>query len=421
MTTQTLSNFANFLKILFVENTVTEGLSDNVALYGTMRRRGQIRKFEGRSIRYPIQNQRQYGTSWTAEDGTLPTATASTAIEPEYTAFNNYAVGDITDQVIEDAMTTRGAYERALPKVRDDLLLSQKQVINAAYYGDGTCALNVLPAPSNANPILTDQPITVFQGQIVDLIDQTDNSTRILDGRSVTSVNHLTNAIAYSGADAAGTAAGDYFVPQGTVGLAGEQYATWGLLAGTDSANPPLSNLGGIDRTVLGNEVMQGNKFGSPSTILPVSEAQIQDDLEVIRRRSNFRLKDLCIWTNHKIVQQYFADLVNDRQFNVETSQTFALNGGFDSGAKESGEPVGKFAGTIDIYADENSPRNTIFYLNLPDWRIYETHAPELIDRDGSVLHRYIDRGAYQFRSLYRCAFFPKTPSASGRRDGVAQ
>lgn len=420
--TESLASFAEFLKILFVEDTITDALSDNVVLYGELRRMGQIKKFEGRELRFPVKKARQFGVGWTPNNSsTLPAATVSDAIEPVWNAKNIYAVGEINDEVIEDSMTSRASYERALEMVRDDLMLSQKQMINAAMYDDGRARLATLPGVSDANPVQCQQPIYMFIGQQADLIDLDDNQTRILDNREITDVDHIGDLVYYGGVTASGSGAGDYLVQTGTIGLSGEQYAIHGLLSGCSNSNPPLELYGGLDRTVLGNTVWQGNEFGTAGSNQPIDELQIQSDINAIRRRSNFRLRDMYMWTNWDIITQYFDELVKDRQVVVKGPEVMKIAGGFDTGSEESGAIVGRFNGVHPIVADEISPANTMFYLQFNTWRLYETHPPALIDRDGSVLHRYEARGAYQFRSLWRAAMFTTCPTANGVRVGIAQ
>lgn len=415
MATESLASFENFLKILFVEDNITDALSNNLVLYGEMRRRGQIKKFEGREIRFPVQTQRQAGVGWTPNNTqSLPAATVSTAIEPVWNARNMYAVGEINDEVIEDSMTSRASYERALELTRDDLMLSQKQMIQASMYDDGRARLSVFPGASDANPIVVSQPLQVWQGQNFDVVDLSDNQTKLLDGVPATGVDHAADTIAYTGTTISGSAAGDYVTAAGTIGATGEQYATFGLRAGCTAGNPPLGNYGSVDRTTVGNEAWQGNEFANGGTNRPVNELLIANAINQVRRRSNTVLNDMALWTNHNILTQYWQELVKDRIVSLSGKEAMDLAGGYKNQSNESGTVFGRFNGVIPIYADEFSPANTIFMLNMPSWRIYQTHDPELITRDGNVLHRFIDRGAYQFRSLWRAEFFTIMPSANG-------
>jgi hypothetical protein len=420
--TESLATFAEFLKILHVEDTITDAMSDNIVAYGELRRRGQIKKFEGRELRYPVKKARQFGVGWTQNNApNLPAATVSDALEPVWNAKNVYAVGEINDEVIEDSMTSNASYERALEMIREDLMLSQRQVINAAVYDDGRARIGDTSGASNANPIQLRQPIYMFIGQMFDLIDLTDNQTRLLDDREVTDVDHIVATVDYSGATVAGTAAGDYATQHNTIGTGGEQRAIHGFRSGCLAANPPLENYGGVDRSVAGNTVYQGSVFGTSGANTPITELLIQGDINAVRRRSNFRLRDMLLWTNWNVVAQWFDELVKDRQLVVRGAEAMKLAGGFDTGSGDNGAIVGKFNGVHDILADENSHFGMIFYLQFGTWRIYETHPPELIQRDGNVLHRYENRGAYQFRSLWRAAQFTTAPSANGFRQGVAE
>lgn len=423
MATESLASFTEFLKILHVEDTVRETISNNVALYKHMRQRAQIKKFEGRQIRYPLQKARQFGVGWVdANSSSLPTATVSDGLEPVYNARNMYAVGEINDEVIEDSMTSRGSYERALEMVRDDLMLSQKQMINAAMYDDGRARIAALPAADDTGTTVTvSQPIQIFLGQLIDVIDATNNSTRLLDGVGVTAVDHVNNTFSHNGAAMSGSDAADYVVQNGTVSAAGAQRAIFGLEAGTDSGNPTLANYGGIDRTTTGNEMFQGTESGNSGTNRQITERLVQNHINLMRRRTNHPVDDLALWTNWNVVSEYWDELVQDRVLQVEGSEAMKLAGGFDKGVAADGAVVGRFHGQVPIIADTVSTANTIYTLNMATWRIYQTHDPELIDRDGSVLHRFESRGAYQFRSLWRAEFFTIDPAANGKITDVAE
>ncbi len=58
--TESLASFAEFLKILFVEKVIADALSDNVVLYGELRRRGQ--RYSSNRRTEPNQRARQHAT-----------------------------------------------------------------------------------------------------------------------------------------------------------------------------------------------------------------------------------------------------------------------------------------------------------------------------------------------------------------------
>ena len=139
-----------------------------------------------------------------------------------------------------------------------------------------------------------------------------------------------------------------------------------------------------------------------------------------MRRNGSVPVSDLVGITNWDVVQTIFEQVAPDRQVVVRGAEAMQIEPGYKTMTGEAGS-IALHIGGIDIHADEYAPANSIFYLNLPSWFIYQTSDPELIDRDGAVLHRFESRPAYQFRWKYRHEVVTNCPSANGILQGVAQ
>ncbi len=420
MATESLTSWQNLLKIMFEPGNLREALTDNVILYKWMREMGNIRSYGGREIRFPVKNQRQEGVGYLANgSSTLPTPTVTGSLEATFNVRNVYGVGEIDDMTIEDSRSSDFAYEQAQRQIRDDLLLSMLQDITAAWYDDGRARLAILPAADNATTVTVNQPCWLRQGMRVDCIDADDDVSKIVDSTSVSAVDHqggstLATAVVDLADALAGSAQNDYFTLEDAIAAGPAQLAPHGLRSGCLAANTPLENYGNINRTTNGNEAWQGNSSSNSGTNRDPTAKLFQSLLTLVRRRSSTRIKvaNLKGLTNWGVAQTIFEQLAPDRQILVKGKEAMGLAQGFATGAQESGTPFAYFNGTIPFHADEMAPANTMFLLNCAAWYIYETHPPELIDRDGSILHRIETRPAYQFRWLHRHEFFTNSPSS---------
>jgi hypothetical protein len=225
--------------------------------------------------------------------------------------------------------------------------------------------------------------------------------------------------IVVSGAPS-GSAATDHFVGEDWIGASGAQLMPYGLLAGCSASNPTLANYGGINRSTAGNDKWKGNVSGTQGTNIDFKVRQIADLMTLMRRNGSVPVSDVVGITNWDVVQTIFEQVAPDRQVTVRGAEAMQIEPGYKTMTGESGSVAAHISG-IDICADENAPANHIFLLNLPSWFIYQTSDPELIDRDGAVLHRFESRPAYQFRWKYRHEVVTNCPSANGVLLGCAQ
>jgi hypothetical protein len=261
-----------------------------------------------------------------------------------------------------------------------------------------------------------------------DLYDASDDST-ILQSGYVDSVDHqgiagnlLQGVFTYSETAISGSAAGDYVSPQGTI-VGGTQMAPWGIDAFCDSANPALSNLGGVNRSTAGNEPWQGNKMTNSGTNRAWNVRMANAMLQLIRRRTGKEVTaaEIKILNNWNIWQEMAEQLAPDKQIIVKGKEAMAVAPGFAGGSAENFEPVALLNGVNEIHADELAPANKQYFVTPRFMHLAHTSLPRLVDEDGSVLHAYESRPAWWFRWRFRHVLYPKLPPAFGMIEDIQE
>ncbi len=422
MSGDTVTTYANLLKEIFDEGVMAEALPANVLLYNWVLSAGNVRPYGGSAITFPVKHKRQAGLGWVADGAaTLPGATSSLSLKASFTPFNLYGVGEFDDMVMDDTRADEFAYESVGEAAIDDLLISLKLILNAAWYDDGRSRMGIMPGADNQQEITLLQPIHLYEGMPFDIYDATDNST-ILKTGFVDAVDHqgvsgnlLQGTMTYSESAVAGTAADDYVSPKGTI-VGGTQLAPWGLLAFCTNANPPLSNLGGVDRTTSGNEAWQGNRMSNSGTNRAWNVRMANAMLQLIRRRTGkgVSASEVKILHNWNINQEVFEALAPDKQIVVKGKEVMNLAAGFAGGSGENFTAVAQLNGVNDMFADELAPANSQLFVTPRFLHLAHTSLPRLVDEDNSVLHVYETRPAMWFRWRFRHVLYPKLPPAFG-------
>ena len=427
--TESETTWGGFLKILYQPGNMTESMRDSFLLYNWLLSISGVVPYGGSQIQLSVKKKRQAGIGFVSSgSSTLPGATTSAAITPSFNVAWTYGVGEIDDMVMKISRTDAMAYQSAKNQIVDDLLVSMKMVLNAAWYGDGACKLGVMPGADDGTTITLLQPIHMMEGWLVDLMDATNNSTKLLSGVGIDNVNHsgvatnlLHGTIDHDGSAPSGSAADDYFTPKNAI-VGGVQLGPFGIEAGCDDANPTLGNYGGTDRTAA-NQVWKGNRIHNSGTNVPWSARKANALLQLISRRSStaMQLSDVRIINNRNIAQEVFELIAPDKQIVVTGKEAMAVVPGFDGGSNQSFEPYAYLNGVNPMFADDMSPANKQFFLTPRTWHITQTNPPELDQDDGNVLHRFENRPAKQFRWRYPHQVYTHAPTANGLIEDIAE
>lgn len=237
------------------------------------------------------------------------------------------AVWDITWKMLRQAARSQDAFETAMNFMDESVRTRVYRVLNSqvcSFTGRGELA--ILPAADNQTTITVNSLPFMDQGMLVDLMDDSDDTTVIAGNRSITDVSVATREVTISGAAAAGTAAGDYFVPSETV-AGGVNYSLLGLGIWLDDRNPAavVGNLGGIDRTAAGRGFYKGNRMSNGGTLRAFTEDLLIDGENLMRERGGVQPSRYA--ANGNIIKRYHGDLIVDKYYTFNKIQGLGAGG----------------------------------------------------------------------------------------------
>lgn len=352
------SDVLEMLKYTYGTDRVLYLASLEVVLWNVLKRKQMAMGGRGQAL-MPIRTKNAGIFRGITEGGTLPTdrAIADTQ-EASFALQEFYGAINVTWKLIQDARNDRFAFERAVDFVDTAFRARMFRLINADLLGTGRGELGILPAADNQSTVTVASMPLVDLGMIIDLMDDTDNNTKIINGEAVTAVDVINNTVSQTSA-AAGTAAGDYYTAAGSVSSAGSLHMA-GILAWISDVNPAavVGNLGGINRATTGNDFWKSTLLTNPAgagTNRPLTEDLLLQGMDSVRKRGGVQID---AWmSNLNIVRRYHETLRQDTFFAL--SQVKEFGGGVGSGREDSGMKQG-----------ENSDGATIYRFSGVPWHV---------------------------------------------------
>lgn len=297
------------------------------------------------------------------EGGTTPTTrpTADTQ-EASFALQEFYGAINVSWKLLQDADKDKFAFERALDFVDTAFRARMFRLMNADLLGYGRGELGILPAADNQATVTVRAMPLVDLGMVVDLMDDTDDNTKIINGEAVLAVDVITNEITQTSA-AAGTAAGDYYTAAGSVSSAGSLHMA-GILAWISNADPKavVGNLGGISRATTGNDFWKATLLSNSGTNRPLTEDLMLQGFDSVRKRGGKPVNHLM--SNLNIVRRYHEILREDTFFALASAKGFDAGsgvgrdeGGMKQGENSDGATIYRFSGVpwhVDPFFDAN-------------------------------------------------------------------
>jgi hypothetical protein len=209
------------------------------------------------------------------EGGTLPTPgnqTYTTAVIPK---TRQYGRIELSGEIFTSTRDDEGAFVRALSTEVESCVRDMQKSFNRQLHSDGTDALGFWTAADNATTFDLDDkrgnPFVFLKvGQVIDIVDASDNATILGNDMVVTSVaapGATTVTVGASGS-VAGTADEDYAVIADTLG-----YQLMGIAGVISNANPPLLAGGLHGLTVAANPfwtAQVNSNSGTNRTLTPL-------------------------------------------------------------------------------------------------------------------------------------------------------
>jgi hypothetical protein len=359
------------------------------------------------------------------EGGALPAALQPDTTEATWFLQEYVATYDVTWKLIQDARTDKFAFARAVQMLDSGLKRRIFRNLNSDLIGTGKGELGVLPAADNQVTVTLNTPFRGEVGMVVDVMDDTDDDTKLADSVTVTAVLPLTNEVTLSGAPA-GTAAGDYIVIQDTTDDSiNDSLHSFGLMCAIDSANPEavVGNFGNVNRSTAGNEFWQSAVLANGGVLRPFTE-----DLG-IQAQDAVRLKGggvLDRWLTNLPITRRYHEMLRAETFATYSSPQ-AIGGGLGrKGGKpgETGKTPYEFSG-IPWHVDPYFYANTIigqdssaFYLGVG-----ENEVPRPISEifDNVPFFRQTANATWEVVWYYQMQLVSDNPAAGVKISDIAE
>lgn len=270
-----------------------------------------------------------------SEGGTLPTPLAPDTAEATFSLQEYVATYDVTWKLIQDARSDKFAFQQAVQMLEDGLRRRIMRNLNSDLIGTGKGELFTLSTTDASGAIVTCKYLPrVEKGMVVDVVDESDDDTKIGDSRTVSAVDPVARTVDLSGSDLSGEAAGDYGVIQDTTDVTdGLCLHSNGLLGIVDSANPAavVGNYGGINRSTAGNEYWCAVELANSGTNRPFTEDLGLEAQDSMREKGSGRLK---AWlSNQKVIRRYHEIVRNETIASLGSVQSLGGGLGRKNGA----------------------------------------------------------------------------------------
>ena len=332
--------------------------SVETVLYNLLKRKKKEVTGRGQWI-IPFQKQNAGVFVGGSEGGTLTTRRAQPdSAEATHSLVEFTAVWDITWKMLRNAAKGKDAFETAMNFMDKSIRRRVFRVINAQVCSfTGLGELAILPDADNDTVITVNSLPFMDQGMYVDLIDASDNTTVIASARTITDIDVEARTVTISGAAAAGTAAGDFFVPSDQI-TGGVTYSLFGLGTWISDENPPavVGNLGGINRSTAGNGFYRGNKLDNGGILRAFTEDLLITGENLMRERGG--VQPSLYAANGNILKRYHGDLITDKYYAYNKIEAVGAGG----------EKVGFGREGMDLDNSETGTGKTPYKLSGKDF-----------------------------------------------------
>jgi hypothetical protein len=273
-------------------------------------------------------------------------------------------VYDVTWKLLQDASKSDSAFVDVVKFMDTGLQRHFLRMLNADLISDGLGKLYKFPAADDAAEHTAENVPLVDLNMIVDVMDATDNNTKLGNSLTVSAYDLTTKSVTLSGAPS-GTAAGDYAVIQDTVATS-TSYHSHGLLGVASNADPPApkGDYGGIDRTAAGTEYWESTVLANGGTNRALTEDLGLQALDNARLKGGGKIN--VVLSNQAIVRRYHELMATSIDRFRSTGTISGGIGRKNSGtvkADDTGRSVYDFGG-IPWHVEPYFEANTILMLD---------------------------------------------------------
>lgn len=419
------SNVEEGLRYTYGANKVLYLMNKEVVLFNLL---GRMKKPVGGRGQFiiPLWVQNPGAFTGIVEGGALPTALQPDTTEATFALQEYVATYDVTWKLIQDARTDKFAFQRAIQMLDEGLKRRVMRNLNSDLLGTGKGELGVLPAADDQTTITLNAVPRMEKGMVVDVMDASDDDTKLEDSATVTAVDPINKTVTLSGAPS-GTAAGDYIVIQDTTDDSlNDSLHSFGILAAIDDADPAavVGDFGNVDRATAGNEFWESVVLDNGGTLRPFTEDLGLQMLDGIRIKGGGE-PDVFL-TNMEVTRKYHQDLRADTFYAIN-AQPGALSGGFGRKSVKPGEegrtPY-QFGG-VDWHVDPYFFANTLVAFDSSHFflGVGENEVPRPMSEidDRATFFRQTANATWEVVWYYQMQLLSDNPAAGAKLEDLAQ
>jgi hypothetical protein len=373
----------------------------------------------------PIITQNPGAFTGILEGGALPTGLDPDTTEASFGLQEYVATYTVTWKLLADARNDKFAFQQAIQFMDDGLRRRIMRNLNSDLIGTGKGELFTITGADSATVVTSAYLPRVEKGMVVDVVDLTDDDTKVGDSLTVQAVDPVARTVDLSGA-LTGEAAGDYGVIQDTTDVT-DAYCKHsnGLLGVVDDADPAavVGDYGGIDRGTAGNEFWESVVLGNSGTNRPLTEDLLLQALDGSREKGGGQTD--AILSNLAIVRRYHEILAAERFFALSGPGT--ISGGigrkqFGADSKDGKTPY-QFSG-IDWYADPYFTNNVVLGLDTNHFflGVGENEVPRPISEIHDVpFFKSTSNATFDVVWYYQMELLSDNPAAGWKIEDVAE
>ena len=405
----------NKVLYLFNEESPTWGMLEKVKK--TVGGRGQFIM--------PVWVQNPGAFTGIAEGGALPSALQPDTAEALFSLQEYVAVYDVSWKLIQDAATDKFAFQQAVQMLDEGLKRRIMRNLNSDLIGTGKGELFTITGADVSTVVTSAYMPRVEKGMVVDVMDLSDDDTKVGNSLTVEAVDYVNRTVDLSGA-LTGEAAGDYGVIQDTCDVTdGLCLHSNGLLGIVDDADPAavVGDYGGIDRGTAGNEFWEAPVLSNSGTNRAFSEDLGLQGLDAAREKGG----GMCdaIISNLRVARRYHSILRDETVYSL--GRIAPIDGGLgrkkvDPG-KEGRTPY-EFSG-IPWHADPYFTNNVIIGLDTKHFflGVGENDVPRPISEifDNIPFFRQTSNATFEVAWYYQMELLSDNPAASFKLEDIAE
>ncbi len=325
------------------------------------------------------------GWGWSSA-GALPLAGHQEPVRHVYNYARMYGRIEIAGPHIERARTSYSAEKKPYDWETSNLLKQMRSGLNYELFGNGDGLLATAAGATDAATLTVDHTRGLSKGMIVDILLKASGATGGGVRKAKVSVKRSDKTLTLTWPS--GAAMADWADVQanptnyGVYRQGSYGDSIMGLQGVLRTGNPTSGALGGIDRTVAGNEFWIPPIFANGGVARAPELSLIEEARAEVEQYSDGQVN--LILCGYNVFAVLMDELVTSKRF---TGGKKKLNGW---------ATALEFEDNIPIVRDRHCPPDKMFLLDTTSWRMYQNDDGRWMNQDGAILSRVPGFHAYE-------------------------